>query len=107
MSAVLVPIAVGSILTTVEELDALPPLAVIMADPEGRQHREDQRCMVLQKRADLDAEPCWYAARGVTKHDPAESGEDSAVHGAHYGPFLVLWLPAVAPAVEQLAEVAA
>lgn len=94
MSAALVPIAAGSVLTTVEELDALPVLSVIVADPYGREERDDQRRMVLQKRADFGAEASWYAARGTTEHDAVESEEDSTVHGAHYGPFLVLWLPA-------------
>ncbi|MDN4646122.1 hypothetical protein [Arthrobacter sp. PsM3] len=93
MSPAMVPIAVGSTVTTVEELDALPLLTVIVADPDGRQDREDQRCLMLQKRADYGADPSWYAARTITKNDSAVSEEDSAVHGGHYGPFLVLWLP--------------
>lgn len=96
----MVPIAVGSVLTTVDELDALPLLAVILADPEGRNAVEDDRHMVLQKRAYFDSEPSWYAARGVTERDPAASEEDAAVHGAHYGPFLVVWLPPVEAATE-------
>lgn len=98
MSAALVPIAAGSILTTVEELDALPLLSTIMADPDGLDQREDQRQMVLQKRADTGSESSWYAARGTTDHDAPESEADSTVHGAHYGPFLILWLPPVADA---------
>lgn len=98
MSTAMVPIAAGSILTTREELDALPVHSVIMADPDGRQQREDERHMVVQKRADSAEESSWYAARRITQHDAPESEEDSAVHGSHYGPFLVLWLPPVAAA---------
>jgi hypothetical protein len=99
------PAYVGSMITSAEELDALPVLAVLMADPDGVEPREHERRMVLQKRADFDTEPWWHAARRTTKDDLPKSEADGAVHGTHYGPFLVIWLPP-APPVEQ-AEAAA
>lgn len=96
MSPATAPAYVGSLITDAEALDALPVLAVIMADPDGTEQREYERRMVLQKRADFDAEPSWHAARRTTKDDPVESESDGAVHGTHYGPFLVIWLPPAA-----------
>ncbi len=93
MSPAMVPIAVGSMLTTIEELDALPVRAVIMADPDGYTLLESQCQLALQKRADSGADPGWYAARAWTDSERAESKEASVAHGQHYGPFMVLWLP--------------
>ena len=110
MSPAMVPIAVGSMLTTIEELDALPVRTVIMADPDGNTLLESQCQMALQKRADAGADPGWYAARAWTAQEKAETKESSVAHGQHYGPFQVLWLPPyeeAAAEAEATAEVAA
>ena len=57
-----------------------------------------ERRMVLQKRDDFGQGPSWHAARRTTEHDAPKSDDDGAVHGTHYGPFLVIWLPPAPPA---------
>ncbi|BCW79025.1 hypothetical protein [Arthrobacter sp. NicSoilC5] len=92
MSPATVPAAVGAILTTVEELDALPPHSVVIADPEGRSAREEDRQLAMQKRSDFDSTPYWFVAKDAGMFDAIASEE--AVYRFHYGPFLVTWLPA-------------
>ena len=105
MSQATKPAYVGSLITSPEALEALPVLSVIMADPDGVEPREYERRMVLQKRDDFGQGPSWHAARRTTEHDAPKSDDDGAVHGTHYGPFLVIWLPPAPPAAS--AEAAA
>lgn len=85
------PAAVGSTLTTVEELEALPSLTVVIADPTGASSREEDRQLAMQKRSDFDSSPYWFVAKDAGMFDVIASEE--AVYRFHYGPFLVAWLP--------------
>lgn len=97
MSPATAPAAVGTIIMDAEELAALPLQSVIMADPGGQDPREDERRLVLQRRSDFGSEPAWYAAKGSAISAPGPDGNQDR---KHYGPFLVIWLPPAAPAVE-------
>jgi hypothetical protein len=85
------PAAVGSILTTTEELDALPPFAVVLADPEGMSERERERRLAIQKRPEEHSGLWWYPAWDADIFNALASTE--VVHRFHLGPFQVLWLP--------------
>lgn len=97
MSPAMAP-AVGSILTTVEELDALPHLAVVIGDPDCKNVRESDRAIAIQKRDDGGSGPWWYPAWDTDIWNALASAE--VVHRFGLGPFLVVWLPAAGPASE-------
>lgn len=103
MSAATTRPAVGSILTSIEELDALPPYAVLLADPEGRNQYERDRCLSIQKRPGDDASSgdWWYPAWDSDIFNALATAE--VVHRFHLGPFLVVWLPPTEPAAEAAA----
>jgi len=90
VSGAMAPAAIGTIIAFAEDLAELPLMAVIMADPGGQDPREDERLLVLQRRADFGKAPAWYAAKSGAGRG-AEPGVD--VDRTHYGPFLVIWLP--------------
>ena len=96
------PAAVGSILTTMEDLDALPPLAVVIGDPDCKNPRESERGIAIQKREDKASlvGAWWYPAWDTDIFDALASTE--IVHRFGLGPFLVVWLP-TATAAEQTA----
>lgn len=86
-----IPVSAGSVLTTVEELDALPPNSVVLADPAGASAREWERQLSMQKRTDADCTTWWYPSWDSDIFNALASQE--AVHRFDLGPFLVLWLP--------------
>lgn len=100
MSAATTRPTVGSILTTVAELDALPPYAVVLGDPECLNDSPDYRRVSIQKRPGEDSlsGDWWYPAWDTDIFNALATTE--IVHRFHLGPFLVLWIPADAPAVE-------
>lgn len=93
---------VGMLLTTVEQLDALPPFTIVLADPEGRNQYPHDRRLSMQKRP---GEPgytdYWYMAWDSDIFNALAAEE--AVGRFHLGPFLVVWLPADDVAVEAAA----
>lgn len=94
MSAAMTRPAIGSLLTSVEELDALPPFAVLLADPEGRNQNPDDRRLSIQKRpGDPGYTDYWYPAWESDIFNALAAEE--AVGRFHLGPFLVVWLPPV------------
>lgn len=97
MNPAMAPAAVGTIIQYAEDLAELPLLSVIMADPGGQDPREEERRLVLQRRADFGSEPAWYAAKGI---GVTVLGPDRIEDRKHYGPFLVIWLPPVDLATE-------
>lgn len=97
------PAAVGSVIQDAEDLATLPLLSVIMADPGGQDPREEERRLVLQKRADNGGEPNWFAAKGAAISAPGPDGNQDR---QHYGPFLVIWLPPAGPNAEPHGETA-
>lgn len=102
MSATTTQAAIGTLLRTVAELDALPPFAAVLADPEGRNQYPNDRRLSMQKRS---GEPgytdFWYPAWGSDIFNALASEE--AVVRFHLGLFAVLWLPPVEPDVEPAA----
>ena len=91
MSQATKPVTVGSILTSMEELDALPHLAVVLGDPDCKNPREADRCIALQKRASDSSSEWWYPAWDTDIWNALASTE--VVHRFGLGPFVVLWLP--------------
>jgi hypothetical protein len=86
--------ALGVLLTTVAELDALPPYTVLLADPEGRSPFPWDRCLSIQKRPGEAGEmDYWYPAWDSDIFNALAS--DEVVTRFRLGPFLVLWLPPV------------
>lgn len=85
---------VGTLLTTQDELHALPTLSVVLADPDGLGPREDDHRLSMQKRPGGDGcSDYWFLARdGIFSVLAAEE----AVDRFRLGPFLVLWIPPVA-----------
>lgn len=88
----------GSILTTEQEINALPSGTVVLADPEGR-HRYDYHRQMPMKKLDYAYEDdvFWEPAHG----EPITSSE--AVLRYSLAPFLVLWFPPVEPVSEAAA----
>ena len=102
MSPAMAPAAVGSILTTMEQLDALPHLAVVIGDPECKNARESDRAIAIQKREDgTSTSAWWYPAWDTDIWNALATTE--IVHRFGLGPFLVAWLPSPTPADEQAA----
>lgn len=95
--------AVGSMLSTQAELDALPPYTVLLGDPEGRSRYERDRRLSIQKRPGDDASSgdWWYPAWDSDIFNALTTGE--VVDRFHLGPFLVLYLPDSEPAAEAAA----
>jgi len=94
--------AVGTLLHTAAELDALPPFAVLLADPEGRNAYEDSRCLSMQKRPGTPGYTAfWHMAWDKDMFNALASEE--AVGRFHLGPFLVVWLPPAEPIIEAAA----
>ncbi|QAY16087.1 hypothetical protein SEA_ELESAR_36 [Arthrobacter phage Elesar] len=91
MSTAMAPATVGSILTTVEDLDALPVGTIVLGDPEGTHSYEDNRQLALQKRSDGDSPAYWFPSWDTDIFNAIAS--DEAVERFHLGPFQVLWLP--------------
>ncbi len=85
---------VGMILTTVEQLDALPAFAVVLGDPDCLNDSPDYRCVSIQKRPDADSlsGDWWYPAWDTDIFNALATTE--IVHRFELGPFVVLWLPA-------------
>lgn len=99
MSAATTRPAVGTLLRTVPELDALPPYAVVLADPEGHSPFERDRCLSIQKRPGVPGyTDYWYPSWDMEIFDALASEE--VVVRFNLGPFLVLWLPPVDAAIE-------
>lgn len=94
---------VGMLLTTTEELDALPAFAVVLGDPEGLNDSPDYRCVSIQKRPGYDAVSgdWWYPAWDTDIWNALATTE--VVHRFHLGPFLVIWLPTAEPIIEAAA----
>ena len=104
MSAALARCAVGAILSTVEELDALPTFAIVLGDPDCLNDSPDYRRVSIQKRTGGEGVPggdWWYPAWDTDIFNALATTE--IVHRFHLGPFLVLWLPPAEPAVEAAA----
>ncbi|QWY84240.1 hypothetical protein QEO77_gp64 [Arthrobacter phage Zaheer] len=91
MSTAMAEAAVGTILATVAELDALPTRAIVLGDPQGSHSYEDNRQLALQKRADGDSAPYWFPSWDTDIFNAISS--DEAVERFHLGPFQVIWLP--------------
>ncbi|AYN59032.1 hypothetical protein PBI_RYAN_42 [Arthrobacter phage Ryan] len=91
MNQATAPVAVGSILTSVSELDALPARTIVLGDPAGNHSYEDNRQLALQKRADGESAPYWFPSWDTDIFNAISS--DEAVDRFHLGPFQVLWLP--------------
>jgi hypothetical protein len=88
---------VGAVLTTVTELDALPPYTVLLADPDGLSPFERDRCLSIQKRPGTPGyADYWHPSWDGDIFNAIASEE--AVHRFGLGPFLVLWIPPVDPA---------
>ncbi|MCU1518482.1 MAG: hypothetical protein JWQ75_3203 [Pseudarthrobacter sp.] len=103
MSAAMTRPDVGTLLTNLEELDALPPFSVVLADPEGRGQYERDRRLAIQKRPGDDSASgdWWYPAWDSDIWNALATTE--IVHRFHLGPFQLLWLPPAQPAVEAAA----
>lgn len=80
----------GSLLTTVEQLDALPELAVVVGDPEGQHQNEDRRRLAMQKRQ-LGMDGTWWNLADFSEFSWTSA---EVVHRLEAGPILVIWLPA-------------
>lgn len=95
MSAAIAQPVVGALLHTAAELDTLPPFAIVLADPEGRNQYPNDRRLSMQKRP---GEPgytdFWYPAWDSDIFNALASEE--AAGRFHLGPFLVLWIPSEA-----------
>ncbi|MET4095093.1 hypothetical protein [Arthrobacter sp. UYCu712] len=101
MSAAMTRASVGDLLTTEDELDALPAHSVLLADPQGLSPREDDRLLSMQKRpGDSGGMDFWFLAQDGMF---SVLSSDEVVHRFHLGPFLVLWLPSVEPVIEAAA----
>lgn len=103
MSAAMARPHVGMLLTTVDELDALPPFAVVLGDPDGLNDSPDYRRVSIQKRPDRDSlsGDWWYPAWDTDIFNALATTE--VVHRFELGPFLVLWLPTAEPIIEAAA----
>ncbi|KQR02462.1 hypothetical protein ASF72_10530 [Arthrobacter sp. Leaf141] len=102
MSAAATWPAVGSMLTTVAELDALPPFSVVLGDPDGLNEAPNYQCVSMQKRPGIPGyEDYWYPAWDGDIFNALASEE--AVIRFHLGPFLVLWTPPIVAAGEAAA----
>jgi hypothetical protein len=102
MSAATTRPAVGTLLTTVAELDALPPFSVVLGDPDCFNDSPDYRRVSMQKRpGDPGYTDYWYPAWDTDIFNALAAEE--AVGRFHLGPFLVIWLPAAEPIIEAAA----
>lgn len=91
MSAATTRPAIGTLLTTMDDLDALPHLAVVIGDPDCKNTRESDRAIAIQKRDDGASGPWWYPAWDTDIWNALASAE--VAHRFGLGPFLVVWLP--------------
>lgn len=83
---------VGVLLSTVAELDAVPPYTVLLADADGLSPFERDRCLSMQKRPGIPGySDYWYPAWSDELFDALASEE--AVERFRLGPFRVIWLP--------------
>lgn len=101
MSSTMRP-AVGSLLHTVAELDALPPFTVLLGDPEGRSQYPNDRRLSLQKRPGEPGYTDYWFPAWESDIFNALAAEEVVVR-FHLGPFLVLHVPDTEPAIEAAA----
>lgn len=102
MSAATTRPALGALLTTVDELNALPAFSILLADPDEHNHNPNDRRLALQKRpGDPGYTDYWYPAWDSDIFNALAAEE--VVGRFHLGPFLVVWVPPAEPAAEAAA----